>query len=300
MTAAQLPEDGEIFFDHIAHFVGDIAAAEDGLQRCGFQTTPFVAQAAPGADGRMEPTGTGNVCAMFEAGYIEVLAKTSDTPLSVELDAAVARWPGVHLAAFAVPEPQAAYDRLLAAGVDMRPIVHLRRPVVTEHGASEARFTVLRPKSGVMPEGRIQLLTHHTEAQVWQPRWLAHPNGASALLCILIVSSDPVEAAGRFERLLGVAPVKHRDGVRFPCSRGHVLLLTPDGAEALIGMAPPGLPWIAAYGLRVDSLANVSGYLSEAGIGAIQTGGAVLVAFPASLGKGRWIFVEDEAGLPWN
>ena len=32
-----------------------------------------------------------------------------------------------------------------------------------------------------MAEGRIQTLTHHTEDAVWQPRWLAHPNGALGL-----------------------------------------------------------------------------------------------------------------------
>ena len=49
-------------------------------------------------------TGTGNVTAMFSRGYIETLFKTADTPIGRELDSAMARYPGVHLAAFAVAD----------------------------------------------------------------------------------------------------------------------------------------------------------------------------------------------------
>jgi hypothetical protein len=41
-----------------------------------------------------------------------------------------------------------------------------------------------------MAEGRMQMLTHRTEAMVWQPRWLSHPNGALALASVMIAVSD--------------------------------------------------------------------------------------------------------------
>ena len=41
---------------------------------------------------------------MFARGYIEVLFKTADTPLGRELDAGLARYPGIHLAAFAIAD----------------------------------------------------------------------------------------------------------------------------------------------------------------------------------------------------
>ncbi len=69
------------------------------------------------AGGAPQPTGTGNVTAMFSRGYIELLFKTADTPLGRELDAAMARYPGVHLAAFAVDDAAEAHRRLAAAGL---------------------------------------------------------------------------------------------------------------------------------------------------------------------------------------
>src|SRR6202008_3161751 len=94
----QLPLGDEIFLDHVGHFVPDPQAASDALARVGFMPTPG---SVPG-DPAGAPTGTGNVCAMFGRGYIEVLFKTAATPLAAELDISMARYTGVHLTAFSV------------------------------------------------------------------------------------------------------------------------------------------------------------------------------------------------------
>jgi hypothetical protein len=300
LTDPQLPAGDQIFLDHVAHFVPDIDAARTALERCGFETTPFAVQTAPtGADGALAPTGTGNVCAMLRAGYLEVLTKTADTPLAAELEAAIARWAGVHLAAFAIAKPEETYQRLVNAGLAMRPIVHMRRPVETAHGPSEARFTILRPKPGVMAEGRIQLLTHHTEDEVWQPRWLDQPNGVSGLLTALIVSDDPVEAGGRFEKLLGIAPKTNDYGPAFSLSRGHIQICAPAKLPAPLD-TPPGLPWIAGYALQVESLEKIGHTMAQAGLQTSQYGRSLIAPFPAALGAGYWFFVEEATALPWN
>src|SRR5690606_26685066 len=104
-TDRQLPVGGEIFLDHVGHFVRDPGAATRGLARAGFAPTPVSVQSNP--DGT--PTGTGNVTAMFARGYVEALFKTADTPLGQEFDAATARYPGLHLAAFAVADAEAEH-----------------------------------------------------------------------------------------------------------------------------------------------------------------------------------------------
>src|SRR5262245_16487930 len=97
----QLPSGEAIFLDHVGHFVADIGAASAALERAGFSPTPVSVQVNPDPDGagRMHPTGTGNVCAMLRRGYLEVLYKTADTPLGRQLDAARARYEGLHLVA---------------------------------------------------------------------------------------------------------------------------------------------------------------------------------------------------------
>src|SRR5262249_47965399 len=109
----QLPIGDEIFLDHVGHFVRDRDAASRALAPAGFAPTPASARANPDpAGGVPQLPGTGNVPAMFARGYIEVLFKTAGTPLGRELDARLARYGGVHLAAFAVADAAAAHARL--------------------------------------------------------------------------------------------------------------------------------------------------------------------------------------------
>ena len=101
----RLPVGDEIFLDHVGHFVDDPESASRALARAGFAPTPVSIQVNPDpAGGAPRATGTGNVTAMLDRGYLEVLFKTADTPLGRELDAALGRYRGVHLSAFAVAD----------------------------------------------------------------------------------------------------------------------------------------------------------------------------------------------------
>src|SRR5258705_4684268 len=108
----QLPILDEISLDHVGHFVREPQSASRALARAGFAPTAISIQVAPGPDGALRPTGTGNVTAMFARGYIEALFKTADTPLGRELEAARARYHGVHLAAFNGPHAAAPHSQV--------------------------------------------------------------------------------------------------------------------------------------------------------------------------------------------
>ena len=285
----QLPQGEEIFLDHVGHFVADREAASRALARCGFAPTPVSIQVNP--DGT--PTGTGNVCAMFARGYIEVLFKTAPTPLAAELDISMARYPGVHLAAFAVADAAKALARLGAAGFALRPLVHFQRPVGTELGPATAAFTVARVERGAMAEGRIQILTHHTEDAVWQKRWLAHPNGARGLASVVIVVADVEEAAARFARFTGRRASPTRSGQVVALDRGRVELVSRAAFEAALPeIAVPGLPFIGAYGIAVASLDATGALLSRGGLRTRRAGDCLVVRFPEELGQGSWLFAE--------
>jgi hypothetical protein len=285
----QLPLGEEILLDHVGHFVADREAASRAFARCGFAPTPVSVQVNP--DGSL--TGTGNVCAMLARGYVEVLFKTASTPLGAELDLSMARYRGVHLAAFAVADAGKAHARLGAAGFALRPLVNMQRPVDTETGPAKAAFTVARVERGAMAEGRIQILTHHTEDAVWQKRWLAHPNGARALASVVIVVPDVQEAAARFARFTGRAAAPTRLGWMIALDRGRVDLVTRAAFEAAVPeIAIPDLPFIGAYGLVVASLDAVDAIFARAGLRTRRAGDCLVVPFPQELGQGAWLFTE--------
>ncbi len=288
----QLPLGAEIFLDHIGHFVPDPRAASRALARAGFAPTPLSVQTQPDpAGGPPRLTGTGNVTAMLGRGYIEVLFKTADTPLGQELDAAMARYAGIHLVAFGVADAGSAHARLRQEGFRVRPLVEMQRPVETVAAPGIAAFTVARLEPGEMPEGRIQLLTHHTEPMVWQPRWLTHPNGATGLTSVIVAVGDVDEAARRFERLTGRQPRQSSLGQSIGLDRGYVELVSAITFSQMLPQVPiPSLPFIGAYGISVGSLEVVERSLRQGGLASEQRGQSLIVAFPPELGCGAWLF----------
>lgn len=286
----QLPHGNEIFLDHVGHFVRDPQAAAAALARAGFAPTPVSVQVAP--DGG--PTGTGNVCAMLSRGYLEVLFKTADTPLGREFEAALARYSGIQLVAFAVADAIAWHRQLGAVGFRTRPIAPFQRPVDTETGPATAAFTVARVEPGEMAEGRIQMLTHHTEDAVWQTRWLAHANGASGLASVVMVVADVDDVAARYARFTHRAAVRTRAGQSVMLDRGRIDLVTREAfTAALPEIAIPALPFIGGYGVTVASLDAAEATLQRGGLSSRRAGDILVTPFPEELGKGAWLFSED-------
>jgi hypothetical protein len=297
----QLPRGEEIFLDHVGHFVRDPSAAALALQRMGFLQTPVSVQVNPDSSGGETPTGTGNITAMLHRGYIEVLFKTADTSLGRELESAIARYPGLHLAAFSVSDAAAAHRRLKASGFCVRPLVEMKRPVVTPTGPDTAAFTVARVEPSEMAEGRIQILTHRTEQTVWQPRWLDHPNGATGLTDLVIATVDVAEAAERFSRFLGRPAIENNCGCVVKLDRGCVQLVTPVMlAEIAPGLEGPSLPFIALYAVMVKTLDVLECHLRLGGAEFLRQVGSIVARFPDELGTGAWLFVDDPRVLPWR
>jgi Glyoxalase-like domain len=290
----QLPLADEVFLDHVGHFVRDPAAASQAFARAGFSPTPVSIQTNPDpASGTPRLTGTGNVTAMFERGYIEALFKTADTPLGRELDAGLARYPGVHLAAFAVADAASAHGRLGGEGFRMQALVEMQRPVDTGGAPGTAAFTLARVEPGEMPEGRIQILTHRTEHMVWQPRWLSHPNGALGLTSVAIAVADTAEAARRFTRFAGRAATPATFGQTIELDRGRIALVGPNSFAQILPEIPiPSLPFIGAYGIKVRSLTAIEALLKQAGIRTRWTDDGLFAVWPEELGQGAWVFEE--------
>ena len=293
MTDRQLPILDEIFLDHVGHFVRDPQAASRALARAGFAPTPVSVQVVPDPEGAPRPTGTGNVTAMFSRGYMEVLFKTADTALGRELEAALTRHAGVHLAAFAVADAAAAHRRLASVGFRMQPLVHMQRPVETTGAPGIAAFTLARLEAGQMPEGRIQILTHLTEAMVWQPRWLTHPNGAVALTDVIIAVRDLDDAVRRFARFTDRKAIPSPSGETIALDRGRVQLMSAEAfARKLPDVPIPSLPFVGAYGIRVASVAVTCDMLERNGLQTRRSDDGLVVTFPEELGHGAWLFAE--------
>jgi hypothetical protein len=285
----QLPPPGAVFLDHVAHFVPEMDPAAAALERCGFRLTPFTAQTNR-VDGRPVLAGTGNRCAMLRQGYVEILTATADTELARQLRERIAVHVGLHLAAFSSADAAEEHRRLADAGFATLPLVDMRRPVATESGSEDARFTIARIAHGGMPEGRVQFLTHHTERLVWRDGFLDHPNGAQALTALWIAADDPAEPAERFARFTG-RPARHAGEVMtVALDRGVVHIARPGYLSGAFGISAAGsLPCFVAAQIAVESLASIEPYLATAGLVCRRVrlepeGAAIAAPLPAVLG----------------
>jgi hypothetical protein len=276
----QLPGPGEVFLDHTAFFVPAIDAAADALERCGFRLTPFTIQTNREGD-RTVPSGTGNRCAMFRNGYVELLTATSDTPLAEQLRGRVADHPGLHLLAFATADADAEHRRLAETGFSTLPLVDMRRPV----GDDFARFTIARVAHGTMSEGRAQFLTHHTEPLVWLPDMLDHPNSAEALSALWIAAKDPAEPAARYARFTGRAARQDGAVTTIALDRGTLNFAPPAYLSEAFGIVPAGaLPCLAAASIAVRSLAILEACLEQSGLAHRRIASGIAVILPPGLG----------------
>ena len=287
MKPVNLPRPGEVVLDHSGHFVAEVDAARSALERLGFTVTPLSAQRQPDPEtGEMKLTGTGNICVMLPEGYLEFLVHTADTPIGLEFKAALDRRAGLHLAAFGLADAEARHAELVKDGLDMRPLVHFSRDVETGTGIETAAFTVARLAAGTMPEGRVQSLTHHNEAALWQPRWTGHANGARRLEAMVLSAPAPAESAERFSRFLGRPVEVHGTGLRIALDRGALDFLPEDAATALVGHAvDPGRPCLV--GLQIG-LGDIGALPPDPA--ARWVDGSLVVPFDPALGSGVWLF----------
>lgn len=297
----RLPAGDEIFLDHIAHFVRDAGQASRALAHAGFAPTPISVQMHPDASGGMRPIGTANTTIMFARGYVEILFKTSDTPLTREFDSALARYAGLHLVAFAVADVAKAHAHIVRDDFHVRPLEHTQREVESESGRQLASFTIARAEPRTMPEGCVQMLTHHTEKVVWQKPWLLHPNSAIGLIDLVIAVADVADATRRFSQFTSRTAFPIPGGAFLHLDRGGVFLATHDAVTGFLPeIAIPTLPFIAAYAVHVESLAAVEAVIDSANLEWRAFEEGIVASFPAELGEGAWLFVENVSALPWR
>ena len=250
--------------DHVGLCLTDPTPAWARYEALGFTLSPIARQSGRRApDGPVEPYGTGNRCAFFREGYLEILGILDASLFDNDVARFVGRHAGAHIIALAVANEEAALARLRRAGIPIPGISHLERPVDAPDGP-RARFARLPMPDA--PEGRIQLIRHLTPELVWQERWLGHANHVIALESVVLVAKAPAETAARFAVLAGVAlepdpvggfvlplPGDAAAPIGGPKRATRIRILPPESLPAVLpNVAIPALPFIAGVTLRTD------------------------------------------------
>ena len=168
--------------------------------------------------------------------------------------------------------------RLRGLGYETSGVIALQRDIDTPEGvgpqSSYAR------SSHQKLAGRVYSGEHPSDARnIYQPRFIRHPNGSFELFETVLVSDDLLAFEKRYRDYLGIAP--ERDGValRFQLPGGTVLTIVDvRGAGAMLpgGLLPP-IPGIAAVGFRTRELAALREQLKSNGFTVIEIGERILI-----------------------
>src|SRR5918999_558305 len=242
MNAAerQRPPAGELYLDHLGHFVPDLDAAAAVWKKLGFAVTPVSVHQVGG-----KPAGTSNRCVMLEEGYLELLAPNkedaTDTPHAQRVRERMKRFVGVHLACFGTPAAAAEHRRLADHGFEPEPLVSLQRTIET---GELVRFRVVYVPPDKMPEGRVQYCEHLTPRQVWREGFV----NPFRLRAVYVVADDPEEGAARWGRFGGLLPRPEGGFGRLNTARGQVRIGRRSSIEKALGQCPPA-PALAGYAL---------------------------------------------------
>lgn len=291
----QTPDQGQVFFDHVAWLVSDMDAASEVFERLGFILTPYSIHGNRDPEtGDRIPQGTANRLTMLRTGYIELLCEAGDVqaPVVEDLRARLSRYEGVQLMVFTEADAEAAYKRISDNGISVQPMVHLRRDVEAADGSdTEVQFSVIRAAFDAIPEGRIQVITHHTPDHMWQDRYISYANGITGLVGATVCVDDPVVSAKNFEKVAGrTSSVVDADEVHLVCDRGGMRLVTPKRlSEIAPDVVPPSLPYTAFIEFVADDLDVSRKYFASVGISTSENDGMLLVDPKDSLGTGLMI-----------
>jgi hypothetical protein len=229
---------------------------------------------------------------MFRWGYLELVAIVDSTLDAGPFPGFLARYAGIHLVAFRTDDAATTAAELERREVALDGVFDLQRAVDTEDGEAMLRLSLVRPAPEAISEARLSLVQHHTPENLWQPRYLDHPNGVTALSGAVLCVEDPPASAARFEKLLGLTAERQGEALVLSCRHGRVSFVSPNElADLLPGAQILACPYVAGASVVCADLERAADIVADGNVPFARDDGGFSV--PASAGCGAVITFEQ-------
>ena len=273
--------------DHVGIAVGTLDEAQRNFERLGFHLTPrslHRGSIEPG--GPVEPWGSGNHCAMFEHGYLELIGVWNPDLWSPTADM-LARYEGLHIVALRDPDADAAYATLAARDSRINLPRHLTREIDVDGTTQTLAFRNIMAHRDRFPEAYLLFIEHRTPELLWRDELLAQPNGVVALEEVYLCAAEFDAATERFATILASEAERPAQGVAaFRIDRGRLIMFDRAAARARFpDAALPAPPSALGCCFRVRDIAHTRRFLEDRGLDpAPDDGNGVRVAPPFANG----------------
>jgi catechol 2,3-dioxygenase-like lactoylglutathione lyase family enzyme len=292
LSASFVPDIDNI--NHVGIAVRDLADTVRRFEAMGFQLTPYSPHSAAWKPGEaVQPQGSGNRCVMFASDYLEILASEDPARPAARITNFLKRHQGAHIICFDTQDPHAVDQRLQREGIATSGVIPLQREIDTPAGVRTAKFARIQFAPEQSPEGYIQAAQHLTPENIYQPRYIRHPNGCTSLHRTVVVTDALDAFAEKYRRYTGLAPITRTGSVDFHFPRGtRLTLIDVKHAPALLpGTLFPPIPGIAAVSFRTPDLAAQRKRLQEHGFAFSEAIGCLVV--PAEQASGVAVMFEE-------
>src|SRR3954463_14735337 len=132
-------KEPQVRLDHVGVAIRDLERGRAAYERLGFRLTPrSIHRGSPAPGAPVIPFGSGNHCAMFRDGYLEIVGLT-DPAIFSNIRPLVARYEGAHIVAFGVDSADETYRNLSARGIPIERARDLQRDAAFGPQGEETR-----------------------------------------------------------------------------------------------------------------------------------------------------------------
>jgi Glyoxalase-like domain len=134
----------------------------------------------------------------------------------------------------------------------------------------------------------------HYPENFWNPAFQNHPNGASAIAGVTMVSHDPAIHSKFFCAFSGISDVSSRSGsITIKTPRGGIEVMEPQAYRRHLGAEPPELTRggrLAAIRFTMPDMAGLISLLRTNGVNSVEHNGKVVI--PSSVAFGATLAFE--------
>ncbi|CAB3756438.1 VOC family protein [Paraburkholderia solisilvae] len=178
--------------DHVVvNAMFDIDAAAACFAELGFALTPR----------GYHSLGSVNHLMMFGDHYLELVGLPAGS-MRLRREILESRL-GIDGLVFRTDDASATYARLIAAHLHATEPQSFSRPVEIDGVEQVAKFATTRLEPGELSAGRVYFCEHLTPQWVFRDEWTKHPNRATRLAELVVVSADPHSEAQRYALTAG-------------------------------------------------------------------------------------------------
>jgi hypothetical protein len=264
--------------DHLVIAVRDLAAASERYETLGFTLTPEA----------RHPFGTGNRLVQLDRVFLELVTVIEPekipehAPSRFSFGAFIRDYleggEGLSMLVLESRDARADRERFQAAGIHTYdPFDFARKARLPSGEEATVGFSLAFASHPEITDAGFFTCQQHAPQHFWKPEYQRHPNTATTVQDVWLVTRRPLDFAEFLREFAGVEDVVAADDrLEIETGRGTIVAATPERFEKAFGVPSPvhhNDPSFAGFAVGVADLGTARRFLENAGVRHVEGSG---------------------------